>query len=248
MTQSLSRLFRRLTIAVSALIVVVGLAGWCLYHAARQVPEFYRVALEQPAELQHEQGEKFERQALALHNQAYHDGRWTVRFTEEEINGWLAVELPAKFPRALPPGISAPRVAFEKGRMRLALRLQRGEASTVLSAAGEAHLTAEPNEIAVRIDSMRAGLLPVPLSRFLEEISQRAAQADLPLRWTEIDGSPVALIRLPLASDEGERRRLVLENVSLEFGALAIAGRTERLDSSDHQSASHSTESEAVQR
>jgi hypothetical protein len=146
--------------------------------------------------------------------------------TQEEINGWLATNLPEKFPQALPPGISNPRIAIEDEKVHLAVRYSRGGVETVLSISGEAYLTAQPNEIAVRLDRARAGMLPVPLARFLHEITERAAKAGVPLRWTEVRGAPVALLRLPLDRDEDDKR-VVLEDIRWRDGQLLVAGRTE---------------------
>jgi hypothetical protein len=146
--------------------------------------------------------------------------------TQDEINGWLATELPEKFPKALPPGLSDPRIAIENETVHLAVRYRRSGMDTVLSISGEAYLTAQPNQIAVRLDRARAGMLPVPLARFLHEITAGAAKADVPLRWTEVRGAPVAILRLPLDRDE-EGRRVVLEDIRWREGQLLVAGRTE---------------------
>jgi hypothetical protein len=205
----------------------VALAAWVVYCASRQAPDFYRQALEASPEAQHEQGQRFEQQALTLHNQAYHAGRWEVRFAQDEINGWLAAELPAKFPHVLPTGVSEPRIDIRPGNVRLAIHYQRGNVDTVVSLTGDAYLTEHPNEVAIRIEQARAGLVPVPLARFLQEITERAARADIPLRWTEVGGAPVAIVRLPLESKEADRRRVVVERLTISAGELLVAGRTD---------------------
>jgi hypothetical protein len=224
---------RRLLIAAVALVMLLLAALGCVYQASRSVPAFYRQALAAPTATQHQSGQRFEQHAMALHNQLYHAGRWEIHFTEDEINGWLAADLPEKFPQALPAGVSGPRISIDGGVVHLAVRYQRGAIDTIVSLAGDACLTDQPNEIAVRIDQARAGLVPVPLARFLHEISERAARANVPLRWTEDKGVPVALVRVPLDADNA-RRRLTLERVQFAGGELIVAGRTEddSLDSS----------------
>jgi hypothetical protein len=216
---------RPLLIAASVVALLVVAAASCLYQASRVVPMFYREALAAPAANEHEQGRAFEQHALALHNQLYQSGAWEVQFTQDEINGWLAADLPDKFPQALPVGVSDPRVAIEGGVVRLAVHYQRGSVDTVVSLTGDAWLTDQPNEIAVRIDQARAGLVPVPLGRFLQEISERAARANVPLRWTEAKGAPVALVRLPLDTDDA--RRLTLQRLDIVGSELVVAGRTD---------------------
>jgi hypothetical protein len=209
------------TLGVGAVFLLLG-----IYLAVRQAPAFYQRALAAPQDEQKTNGENFERSALALHNQLYEAGRWQTCLTQDEINGWLATDLPKKLPQVLPPGISDPRIAIEDETVHLAVRYRRSGVDTVLSISGEAYLTAQPNEIAVRLDRARAGMLPVPLARFLHEITSRAEKADMPLRWTEVRGAPVALLRLPLDRDE-EGRRVVLEEIRWRDGQLLVAGRTE---------------------
>jgi hypothetical protein len=210
---------------VFALIAAVSM--WSVYQSSQHVPEFYVQALAAPPAQQAAAGQELERQALALNNQVRRPGRWEARFTQDQINGWLAVDLPKKFPGSLPGGVSDPRVAVTDGEVQLAVKWQQGNASAVLSAAGEAYLTDEPNEVAVRILAVRAGALPVPLARFLDEIAERAASSGLPLRWTEIDGDPVALVKLPLDREEFRGKQLLVEELRLEEGVIIVAGHTD---------------------
>lgn len=243
---------RRLLITALASIAICGLSLLCLFQASRRVPDFYQQALAAPVAAQAEEGDEFERTALDLHNQLQHSGRWEARLTQEQVNGWLAIDLPAKFPHALPDGLSEPRIAIEDGVLRIALRYQRAGVDTVLSIAGEAYLTAQPNEIAVRFDQARAGLVPIPLTRFLDEIAEQAARANVPLRWTEVGGSPVALIRPPLDASDGRHRRVVLDRLQLDRGQLVLGGSTEEApaagDASHPTTATQSSDKETRQR
>jgi hypothetical protein len=218
---------RRLLIVVLATALAMMLVAGSLYRAVQQAPQFYRDALAAPP-AQRNDGERFERQALALHNQLQHAGRWEIRFTQDEINGWLATELPEKFPDLLPLGLADPRIAIDDGVVHLAVRYDRGSTSTVVSLSGHAYLTEEPNEVAIHLRQARAGLVPLPLSRFLQEIGERAARADIPLRWTEVRGLPVALARVPFQWDDEDDRRLILERVTLADGTLIVGGRIEQ--------------------
>jgi hypothetical protein len=207
------------------LFAVAGLVGGAFW-ASRRAPAFYREALAASPEEAIEHGERFERAALALHNQTQHAGRWETSLSADEINGWLATELPAKFPQLLPAGISEPRVAIDGDLFHIAVRYSRGNVDTVLSLSGEAYLTAQTNEVAIRLESARAGLVPIPLGRVIQEVDSRAEHNNVSLRWTEVKGLPVALIRLPLDGDD-DQNRVVLDRLSTANNQLLLAGRTE---------------------
>ncbi|MBW8883925.1 MAG: hypothetical protein JF612_03925 [Planctomycetia bacterium] len=243
---------RRLLIATLLSIAVGGLSLWCLYQASRRAPAFYQQAIAAPVAAQVDEGEQLERAALDLHNQLQHFGRWEACLTQEQVNGWLAIDLPAKFPHALPSGLSEPRIAIEDGMLRIALRYSRGGVDTVLSIAGEAYLTAQPNEIAVRLDQARAGLVPIPLTRFLDEVAERAALANVPMRWTEVGGAPVALIRPPLDTSNSAHRHVVLDRLRLGQGQLVLGGHTEEVppagDEAHSATAGHSSDKDTRQR
>ena len=217
---------RRLLLAGAVAALTVISCGGVTYWAARQPPSFYHEALRASPLESARHGERFEDAALALHNAAHKAGRWEAAISADEINGWLATDLAAKFPGLLPAGISDPRVAIDGDTFRVAIHYQRGAVDTVLSISGEAYLTAQTNEIAIRLESARAGLVPIPLGRVIEEVNERVERGDVNLRWTEIKGSPVALVRLPVDLLEDERR-IVLDRLDTRPGQILLAGRTE---------------------
>jgi hypothetical protein len=228
--RKLVRLALVLILLVTAGVAVLLTAA---YRATQHIPEFYQAALaEKPVE-QKAAADQLERQVLELHNEARQPGRWEARFSQEHINGWLAADLPVKFPGALPDGVSAPRVAIEPGRMQLAVRYDHGDVSTVLSLAGDAYLTDRPNEVAIHIEHVRAGAFPVPLAQFLDDIAERAGEAGLPIRWTDQDGDPVALVKLPLDREEFKGRKLQVEGLEIAAGEIVVSGRTEAPPTND---------------
>jgi hypothetical protein len=218
--------FRRLIIAVTMLVAAIVVALGGIYFALKQPPNFYRQALAASPEAS---GDNVERQALALHNQLRHSGAFELQLSQEEINSWLATDLPAKFPTVLPSGVSDPRVAIDGKQLHLAVHYQRDGVDTVISLACEAWLTDQPNEVAIRFAAARAGLVPIPLSRFLAEISERAARAGLPLRWTDVNGAPTAIVRLRLGNgivNDADARAVVLDDLAVGSGRIAIVGHT----------------------
>jgi hypothetical protein len=213
----------------AVLVLLVSGAGLVLLliRAARQAPAFYAAAVARPPEEQKAAGQRFEQRALVLHNELHSPGRRSVRFTEEEINGWLAAELPVKFPQALPKGVADPRVAIEPGRLQLAMRMEHGAGEAIVFVSGEVFLSSEPNEIAVRLKRAQIGALPLPLAQIRTRLEQ-AGHSRVRLRWSEMGGDPVALVKLFLDSPNAGAADVVLEAIELGAGELTIAWRVDQ--------------------
>lgn len=220
-------LWRRLLyFALAILVVIGGFIGWA-YRATQEVPEFYVRQLEQEESLPKPSGDALERQALQLNNQIRKSDRWHARFTAEEINAWLAVDLPRKFPSALPADVQSPRVAIDAEMMQVACRVESPRISSVVSLGVQPFVTSEPNVIALKITQLRAGTLPLPLAQYLEKITERCARAGVALRWSEEDGDPLALVTLPLEPKEFQNRLVRVEQIELEEGALVVSGSSQ---------------------
>lgn len=224
------RRLTRLLVIVSVLAVVAsGVLVGCLYRATQQTPQFYSQALLAPPEAQAEAGDELERKVLNLRNELRSEGRFDVQFSHDQINGWLAADLPEKFPQLVPRGVSDPRIKFEPNLTRLACRYQDRRLSAVVSLDADVYLTDNPNVVAVRLRQVRAGALPIPLGQFLDQISYHATEAGLPLQWSEIEGDPLALVTIPPLVDERAGTLLHLDAIEVLDGKVRFAGRTEPL-------------------
>ena len=160
------------------------------------------------------------RQVAALEGVARRPGHWKVRFTAEEINGWLAVDLIENHPHVLPPGISDARVAIHADRIKLACRSKDGLISCVLSLAVRP-VRAEPDVAALRLIQARAGAIPIPLGGVVKALSQAARSMHLPLQWRQDGGDPVAVIALP--GEYGGRRPRSRQSCSAMAGSNCLA-------------------------
>jgi hypothetical protein len=227
------------TLAGVSVVFVVGTSvTWTLCRAARHEPEFYQQALlvepEQQADVgdeaaavdEHDAGDEFEQEVLELRNNTQEFGGWYAEFTADELNGWLASDLPQKFPTALPAGVESPRVAIEDGLLRVAARYRGKSISSVLSFALQIHLTDEPNMLAVRILEVRAGALPIPISHWLEKVRTAIQRTDLVVRWSQSEGDPVALVAFPEKPAEQSEQKVKLETIAIEPGVLRVSGST----------------------
>jgi hypothetical protein len=214
---------------VAAVLLVLALAAtlFIVYRASRHVPQFYQQALAADPVVQRSAGDELERRALELTNEVQHSGDWEAVFTDEQINGWLAVDLIEKFPDLLPSEVHEPRVVITPDEVRVACRYTDENITAVISLALTVGLTDEPNVVAVRVKRVRAGALPIPLNQFLDDITQAARESGLDLRWTQAEGDPVALIRLPTENTELPDRTLHLKKFELRAGEAYLAGETQ---------------------
>jgi len=203
------------------LVIALGLGG--LYWALKHEPEFYRDAVRLDRSLQKQASDQMLQRAAALRSDVEKEGRWQALFTAEQINGWLAVDLPENFPDALPESFRDPRVEIRPDRMTLACRLEQGGTTTVVTLTVEPYLP-EPNLLALRIRNARAGLLPMPLTPVLDAVSEAAGQIGFPLDWQRADRDPVALISTAPPDQDGKLVRI--ETIQLGDGEIYLTGTT----------------------
>lgn len=216
---------RILTVGMFAGIIAVCLTYWA-YRQTRAVPEFYeQAALTMPADVGRA-SDQLQRQVQELHDRVRHTGSWQATFSDDQINAWLVRALPLTFPKLLPAGVQEPRVMIENGRLRAAARYKDPRIETVVSFEVAVELTDQPNVLAVRIENLRAGALPLPLERFRKGISREAAKSDLEVRWDQTDSGSVALVTIPSDHESFVRTPVIVEALALGGGQLSLAGHT----------------------
>jgi hypothetical protein len=211
------------------LILITGLV--VLYRAAKHVPQFYREALEADPEGQQKASKQMIQDTSDLAANLKKDGQWQARFTAEEVNGWLAVDLPKNYPDALGREFQEPRVAIAEDGVTLGCRVDqpgfRGVAWLAVDVYLQKRDPQKPNEIAVRIRKARLGAVPFPINKITEGISRGAGQAGVQVHWAQADGDPVALITLSDLRDN--RGRLVeIDALQLKKGEIVVSGTTRK--------------------
>lgn len=194
------------------------------YWAVQREPEFYRQALAHEPERLEVASDELLQHTTALASDVREVGQWQALFTAEQVNGWLAVDVPQNHPGLLPAEIIEPRVLFQSNRVTVGCRLEQAGITTVASLEVEIYM-ARPNVLAIRFCKARAGAVPVPLAPILEHFSTGAAASNLRLEWQQAAGDPVALITLTTRHDQGTE--YFLERLELRDGAMYLAGRTE---------------------
>jgi len=222
---------KRAFIIVAGIALVACAATLGSVWAVRHEPTFYREALEQSFADQRRASDELLENASALASRARQSGNWRALFTAQQINGWLACDVPHNHPELLPDEISRPCVAIDDHHVRLACRRTTGGVDVVLSLEVEIHLTA-PNEFSVRFRRARAGAIPLPMASVLDRLTETARDLDLHVRWLQAGGDPVAVISMPPPRAD-ESTRLSVESLRLAGGELYVAGHTSSGDSYD---------------
>jgi hypothetical protein len=218
------RKLRIAVIAFSCLLVLALVGAVVIYQASQHVPEFYAQAITVDPRAQVQASQEMGARVTTLYNDARRKGEWQAMFSAEQINGWLAVDLVEKHGDALPAEISDPRVEITPDTVTLALQYDDGGIATVFSLGVDVFISQE-NEVAFRVRRARAGALPLPLGDILDRVSTAATELELPLRWTEIDGDPVAVLTIAPADSESDDL-LILEKIELRAGEIYLSGRT----------------------
>lgn len=211
--------WRRVASAVALALAMI--AGVVIYQF-RRAPDFYRQEVARPAAEQQAASDQFLTNVSATVSQAQRRGAWSTEISEEEVNGWLAFDLPRNHPDLLGDSVHSPRVELEQNRGRLAFEY-RGMLNTVVCLEFDAEVR-DKHTVAIRLHSLTGGAMPLPLGAVIEEVTNAAEQFDQQIQWTEEEGCPVALITLPEWEDDG--KTLSLLDVRLEAGRFLIIGET----------------------
>lgn len=217
---------KRIT-TVTVLASGIGLAAtWWAVRQTHVVPEFYTRATESLPASTVEASRNLEAEVEQLQSNAARIGSWQATFSDDEINSWLIEQLPVKFPQLFAKGASEPRIVIEEGRVLAAVRYKDRRVDTVVSCQLEVELTEEPNMLALNVKQLRAGALPLPLSKFLRGISKEAAKGDIDIRWDETKRGPVALVTVPSEHPRYVSSPVIVESVRLVEGSLILSGHT----------------------
>lgn len=226
----LSGIFK--TIIVLILLLVVGLC--VAYYMSQRQPEFYTAAMKQEEAQSRALGSQLETKALDIYNSALIPTTWQGTVTEDEINGWLASELPTKFPELLPENIKDPRVSLANNELTIACGCNYKDLRGMLVGQFDLFCTDQPNQVAVRIRSIRLGIVPFPVTQFADQITEGLSKSGYESFWKEMDGDPVLVIDVPndyLVIEDYYR----IEVTSFEINdkKITVAGETVEIASTE---------------
>jgi len=209
-----------------------------LYGLLTHQPAFYREALQRDAGGPDRQklAKEFVQAAVGLRNEVLSEERWMQEFSEAGTNAWLADDLPAQYSEWLPPGVSAPRVQFNQDQLQFAFHTRRGLWSGVIS--GKVRVwVSSPNELAFEIQSLNAGLIPIPVDDAVGDFVNEMNAAGWRLEWRPSKGGDALVLSLDqIGSDNGASDHPVVESLEVLPGRLKIfGGRQEVASRSDRK-------------
>ena len=197
------------------------------WYLAEGAPDFYTEALHAvpPAE-RRIQAEAFVERTAELTRDLEYGRTWEQRFTQAEVNGWLAESLPERFGDRIPDEVSDPRVDLTRpGLVRLGFRLSSKRFDGVVSLAVRPEMVG-PNRVALHVEGLMAGLFPLDPRTFAPQVSKYLEKYRVRHEWdlepagAADGGPPVLTITLnPRAANQA-----VLEEVEIDGGAVRVAG------------------------
>ena len=149
---------------------------------------------------------------------------WIHSFSAEQINSCLEEDLGhGELAESLARrGMSAPRLAIDSDRLRLAFRYGNDWWSTVVSL--HFRLWLVPNQINVvglEILAQRAGALPISAQFFLDQIVELARAKNIEVTLYRHNGNPVALLRF---QSDRMRPTAQLRRLEMRPGMITVGG------------------------
>lgn len=180
------------TVALALLGVGAGLV--------RCEPGFYRRLALPPGEERKQHSDEFTSAFVRLLSGIVDKSQWYGHFTAEQINSYFMEDFTRNgtMDQTLPDGIHDPRIALDQDKVRLAFRYGKEPWSTIMSIDMRVWLVPkEYNVVALELQGMRAGLLPISAQSILERLSEaiRKQNRSIDVTWYRLNGNPVALIR-----------------------------------------------------
>ena len=217
---------KRGAVGLIAALVLLGAVALVLMSLAAIEPEFYRTALVVDLEQQRQHGSELESKILNLHNSVLAAEEWSVSFSEEQLNGWLAWDLERKFPGLIPPDVREPRVKIEDQQVTVAFRCDAQPFRGVGIVEAEIFLTGVLNQVGIRFKAVRSGMIPIPLALFTEQISEHALESGVEIEWLTDEGDPAVIIDIPDEFLRPSGNYVEIKSLEVKDRGVHVAGVT----------------------
>jgi hypothetical protein len=209
---------------VGAFLLLVGLAGTLLW-ALLRVPDFYlQAASTVPREPEQRKlaAKQLVQETTNLINSIKHAEQWSAAFKQTDVNSWFLEELrQEKYQDIIPEGVSDPRLVIHEGLLQLGFRYHKNGWSGIVSLRLKPWIEGE-NQLAVEIQSIHAGIVPIPLEDMLRELSLQLVKAGWDITWDHAQGNDVAVINL---NKQPNPKSPILESLTVAEGEVRVRGR-----------------------
>lgn len=221
------RILLTLLVIFFAVALLVSLALFLLLQGAKARPEFYKKALQADrAVMVQSSREVKEKTETTFKKLSTSDRKWNIEYTEEEINGFLAVDLKNMAPNTLPKEISEPRISLRSDkRIQLACMVEHSGLSGVLDLTLEVEFPKE-NQCRMRFCEAKLGIYNVSTETVRDLFADGFAR----------DGSSVE--RITIENDPGlvtdfkfhlnEKLSILAESILIEAGKISLTGSVEK--------------------
>ncbi|MCA9054252.1 MAG: hypothetical protein KDA75_10470 [Planctomycetaceae bacterium] len=188
--------------------------------ALKREPEFYRqsrAALED-REVRQAAVAAFETQAAELEVVSKSADEWRIEFSEQQINAWLWEEFPRWQPRV--PAVHEPLVDLTEQSLHLGAQVELPQYRGIVSVQIRPTVAPGPT-LVIDVDDIRAGDLPIPAARWIEQARAEIERQQWPVR---IEEEPTLKIVVDLTEIDSPWSRLPLTAIEIGEEQLTLIG------------------------
>ena len=162
--------------------------------------------------------------ASALHAAIGQSGDWGTAVTDDEINAWLAIDLPRNHQGWLPHGVSEPRVLFLPGHVQIGARFVYAGLSAAAWLDLEIHLR-DVNQVGIVLADARVGLIPLPRGAILRELARCINGLGRVTELRQLNGRTVLIVSMASTRETGGMIAS-LESLRIGDGEAMLTGTT----------------------
>ena len=147
---------------------------------------------------------------------------WQAELTEDEVNGYLAIEIPKHFPQLFSGGIRNPRVSLKNNKLAIASQIEQGMVSGVLDLALDIQFP-RPNRCVILFQRAYVGLVPFSRETVRDIFAEGLQGGGRKLELTKVQGYPALIV--DLGNDlKNQDFSLILREIRAINGTLVISG------------------------
>ncbi|MDR0869508.1 MAG: hypothetical protein LBN39_01800 [Planctomycetaceae bacterium] len=220
------QLFRLIAYILLGVCFIFLLILYAMYMSAQKLPEFYQKKLAVSEQANERSNTEMRHKIEQLHNDLQkEDKQWETNITDNDLNGFFAVELAKEGANLFPKEIHSPRLSFSKQQIDFACRIEQGSIAGVLHIAVQLTVP-EPNETVLQIKSAKVGTLPIskklPAKMLTEMLTRKGYNVESNLDADE----PV--IRVKLNLKYAKKYKVQLDALSVQDGVLQLTGSSKK--------------------